>query len=75
MGKANTFLPRKTGDLFFLWFYFFFRVFRVFPWLIIKISIMGLTPHAHQFPGALFVRRRRVPLVNKHYENDVLLHS
>ena len=34
-----------------------FRVFRVFPWLIIKIRIMELTPHAHQLPGALFVRR------------------
>ena len=51
----------------------FFRVFRVFPWLIIKIRIMWLTPHAHQLSCALFVRRRRVPLVNKHYENDVLL--
>ncbi len=34
---------------------------------------MGLTPHARQLPCALFVRRRRVRLVNKHYENDVLL--
>ena len=37
--------------------YFFFRVFRVFPWLIIKISIIWLTPHARQLPCALFVRR------------------
>ena len=34
-----------------------FRVFRVFPWLIIKIRIIGLIPHACQFPSALFVRR------------------
>ena len=49
-------------------------LFRVFPWLIIKIRIIGLMPHAHQLPGALFVRRLRFRLVkNKNSEMNLFL--
>ncbi len=44
---ASGSLRIKTGTVFI----------SVFPWLIIKISIIGLTPNARQLPGALFVRR------------------
>ena len=48
---------QENGFIFIPWF------FRVFPWLIIKISIMWLTQHARQLLGALFVRRLRFRLV------------
>ncbi|MCY2946135.1 MAG: hypothetical protein NT142_16695, partial [Planctomycetota bacterium] len=72
-GKANRFLPRKRGDLSSLLSYFF-RVFSVFPWLIIKISIIGLTQHARQLPCALFVRRLRFRLVKNRNRNGIFVY-
>ena len=45
------------------------------PWLIIKISIIVLTPHLHQLPSALFVRRWRFRLVKNRNRKLIRVHS
>ena len=51
------------------------RVFLCVPCLIIKISIIVLTPRAHQLPWAIFVRRLRFRLVNNRNRNGIRVFS